>query len=416
MSFRRREKMQPLLQHKRKHPEQPAALDAASQALPQSERQRGKKKKKKKKRVTTSRLHSLTNASATGAGEAAATAVGRRAKESELGVVRARGTVPAWAPLPALAVVPRAADVAASLEALRADKLDQLRTVLRRLCEENGLEAPPQLAFERWRFGCAMQAERQPGSHAAGDADKPVEKETGKKKKKKRSGRGAHEEPLVPSGIGDGGGLVSDLLRAGLTDEQASGIARGLDAASAAASAAVQAEAAKFDRGVAVPATRVPTIEFHRHSIDLRLGKCFVKLTREAYGKLCELHRRHAPVNERLPPLALSLPDGQDERDGDEANVAAIEHSRPDKDDSGPRKRAAVHARIFALLQRYKALHGAGFHAACPPAVFETLRERLGVQFEAFASPLNCYFPRHCSVRLHSVCNSVFALLVMYLQ
>ena len=390
--------MQPSLQQKRKQPEQPATLDAASKAVSQSEQQRGKNKhkKKKKKRVTTSRLHTLTGASATGVGEAAATAVGRRAKESELGVVRALGPVPAWAPLPALAVVPRAADVAASLEALRADELDKLRVVLRKLCEENGLETPPQLAFERWRFGCAMHAERR-----AGDANKSVQTETGKKKKKRRSGRGAQEEPLVPSGIGDGGGLVSDLLRAGLTDEQASRITRELDAASASASAEVKAEAAKFDRGVAVPATRVPTVEFHRHSIDLRLGKCFVKLTREAYGKLCELHRRHAPVNERLPPLALSLPDRQDVSDGAEANVAAIEHSQPDKDDSGPRKRAAVHARIFALLQRYKALHGAGFHAACPPAVFETLRERLGVQFEAFASPLNCYFPRHCSVRLH---------------
>ncbi len=390
---------------KRKQPERPPP--EASQ--PSQQRQHRRDKKKKKRRVTTSRLHSLTSASATGAGEAAAAAVGRRAKESELGVVRARGAVPAWAPLPALGVVPRAADVAASLEALRAEKLDQLRAVLRKQCEENGLVAPPQLAFERWRFGCAMQAEQQPGGGSADEAVRPVEKQAGKKKKKKRSGRGAEEEPLVPSGVGDGGGLVSDLLRAGLSQEQASDIARGLDAASAAASAAVQAEAAKFDRGVAVPTTRVPTIEFHRHSIDLRLGKCFVKLNREAYGKLCELHRRHAPVNERLPPLALSLPDGQHEDDGAEANVAAIEHSRPDKDGSGPRKRAAVHARIFALLQRYKALHGAGFHAACPPAVFEILRERLGVQFEAFASPLNCYFPRHCSVRLHSVVRNQFS-------
>ena len=112
-----------------------------------SQRQRPLKTEKKRRRVTTSRLHSLTGASATGAGEAAAAAVGRRAKESELGAVRARGAVPSWAPLPALGAVPRAADVAASLESLRAEKLDQLRAVLRKLCEESGLEAPPQLAF-----------------------------------------------------------------------------------------------------------------------------------------------------------------------------------------------------------------------------------------------------------------------------
>ena len=387
--------MQPPLQHKRKHAEQNLRLH-------DSQRERPREAEKKRRRVTTSRLHSLTGASATGAGEAAAAAVGRRAKESELGAVRARGAVPSWAPLPALGEVPRAADVAASLEALRAEKLDQLRAVLRQLCEESGLEAPPQLAFERWRFGCAMQAEkrsagaRETNTHSVGNQDGKM-----KKKKKKRSGRGADEEPLVPSGDGDGGGLVSDLLRAGLTDEQASRIARDLQAASAAASLAVRAEAARYDRGAAVLDTRVPTIEFHRHSIDLRLGKCFVKLNREAYGKLCELHRRHAPVNERLPPLALSLPDGQDGDDGAEANIAAMEQSYPAQDGSDHGKRTAVHARIFALLQRYKSLHGAGFHAACPPAVFEALRARLGVQFEAFASPLNCYFPRHCSVRRH---------------
>ena len=221
-----------------------------------------------------------------------------------------------------------------------------------------------------------------------------------KKRKKKRSGRAADEEPLIPSGDGDGGGLVSDLLRAGLTADQASGIADKLDTASAAASLAVRAEAGRYDRGAAVTATRVPVVDFHRHSVDLRVGKCFVKLTREAYGKLCELHRRHAPVNERLPPLALLVPGEQCEDEGAEANLAAAEQSKPNQDNSSHHKRAAVHARMFALLQRYKALHGAGFHAACPPAVFETLRAQLGVEFEGFASPLNCYFPRHCSVRL----------------
>jgi len=407
---------------KKRKRKQPQQAQRQVQQQQQQQQQPQQQQSKKKRRVTTSRLHTLTGAEATGAGSVAAAAVGRRAKESELGVVRAQGPVPPWAPLPALGVVPRAADVAAALEALRAEKLDQLRQVLRQLCEENGLESPPQLAFERWRFGCAMHAEQQTGTgsgavnvqpvpppdQAASTKAAPTAPDTKKKKKKKkRSGCGADEEPLVPSGGGDGGGLVSDLLRAGLTVEKADAIAGGLDAAARAASEAVRAEAARYDRGAAVPSKCVPAVAFHRHSIDLKLGKCFVKLTREAYGKLCELHRRHAPVGERLPPLALSLPDSEkDGYDGAEADTAAAElSSGSGSKGNGKGKggsssssknvaaavaaRAAVHARLFALLQRYKALLGAGFHAACPPAVFEVLRSRLGER-SAYARAVYC--------------------------
>eukprot|EP01069_Polyplicarium_translucidae_P004639 Polyplicarium_translucidae@DN2624_c0_g1_i4.p1 len=59
----------------------------------------------------------------------------------------------------------------------------------------------------------------------------------------------------------------------------------------------------------------------------------------------------------------------------------------------------------FVLLKRYSnviwledsATIGGNMHAAAPKAVFEFLRRRWGVQFECFASPLNCFFSRFFS-------------------
>uniref|UniRef100_A0A7S3TRY3 PCIF1 WW domain-containing protein n=2 Tax=Emiliania huxleyi TaxID=2903 RepID=A0A7S3TRY3_EMIHU len=56
----------------------------------------------------------------------------------------------------------------------------------------------------------------------------------------------------------------------------------------------------------------------------------------------------------------------------------------------------------FCVVARQLSLQGGhegagGMQAACPPSVFETLRQDLGVTRELFASPLNCAFPRFCS-------------------
>lgn len=61
------------------------------------------------------------------------------------------------------------------------------------------------------------------------------------------------------------------------------------------------------------------------------------------------------------------------------------------------------HARIFAMLQRYRnatgtrAGEGSGHHAATPPDVLQALHRFMGVEMECFASPLNCHFPHFCS-------------------
>ena len=62
---------------------------------------------------------------------------------------------------------------------------------------------------------------------------------------------------------------------------------------------------------------------------------------------------------------------------------------------------------LFCVLLRYKSIRGAGFQAAIPGPTFEALRASLGVQCELFASPLNAYFPRYCSVRCCALLASV---------
>lgn len=68
-------------------------------------------------------------------------------------------------------------------------------------------------------------------------------------------------------------------------------------------------------------------------------------------------------------------------------------------------EKAAFNCRLWCLLQRYYSYLGCengsfgGIinQAALPVAVFEVLNRLFDVNFEMFASPLNCYFPQYCS-------------------
>lgn len=68
-------------------------------------------------------------------------------------------------------------------------------------------------------------------------------------------------------------------------------------------------------------------------------------------------------------------------------------------------KEIIINYMIFCLVIRYQALfgetakpfEGAGLQGALPESVFEILHNKLGVQMECFASPLNAYFPEYCS-------------------
>jgi len=57
-------------------------------------------------------------------------------------------------------------------------------------------------------------------------------------------------------------------------------------------------------------------------------------------------------------------------------------------------------ARIFSMVVRYETLTEvkSAYQAALPANVMAVLAEDFGVRFECFASPLNCYFDRYCSL------------------
>ena len=73
----------------------------------------------------------------------------------------------------------------------------------------------------------------------------------------------------------------------------------------------------------------------------------------------------------------------------EEAETRAGETDVNSKDSVSSRD--AFHSRLFALLLRYKSIQGYGFQSGVGPRVFATLRDTVGVAFEAFASPLNCF-------------------------
>jgi phosphorylated CTD-interacting factor 1 len=64
---------------------------------------------------------------------------------------------------------------------------------------------------------------------------------------------------------------------------------------------------------------------------------------------------------------------------------------------AGDAGNAAFREALFSLLLRYDSLGGAGFQAALNGNAFSVLRRRFGVQFECFASPLNCRWDTFCS-------------------
>ncbi|KAK9846255.1 hypothetical protein WJX81_000135 [Elliptochloris bilobata] len=120
-------------------------------------------------------------------------------------------------------------------------------------------------------------------------------------------------------------------------------------------------------------------------------NQAFVKLSREAYGRLAALHRRHGATAEAAPAPAADGPDA--EAAAGEADAAKC----GDAAEADGGLRTALHLRLFALLLRYKSITGHGYQAALPPAAFDVLHSRLGVGFECFASPLNARFTRFCS-------------------
>ena len=298
---------------------------------------------KKRRRSTVAPLHVVCDAAVTGSGTAAAARQGRSAGGDgelwDLSKPPPRGVSSSAS----LREAPKSAAVAVLLEVARAKALDRLRKVLHALCSARGLEAPPQLALERWRFACKL-AEELGDKHPAA------------------------REPLLPCRP-DGASLVRDLLRSGLDEAASSEVAAALGTASATAAGELVALSRRL--ASAPPAVSV-TVQRSRRSLALSCNGERVIITHAAYGKLVALHRQHGLASERIP-AEVPLP-------------------------ADPELYAAFHQRMFALLLRYKTLHGHGFQAAAGPPVFRVLAQHLGgAAFETFASPLNARHMRFCS-------------------
>ena len=60
----------------------------------------------------------------------------------------------------------------------------------------------------------------------------------------------------------------------------------------------------------------------------------------------------------------------------------------------------AFHEKLFMVLCRYASLGGHGYQAGLVPEAFDVLHTALKVNFECFASPLNCRYPKFCSAFL----------------
>ena len=321
-------------------------------------------------------------------------------------------------------------DVAATLECARAVALDKLRKKLNAAAIAAGAGAPPPQAFERWRFAATGEDDASPG---------PPDK---------------NADPAVPRSVADGEGsalaaLVADLTRAGVPADAARDAAKATAQASRAEAAALRKladrlatlvrmakqpgedeDAAKRD---APRLARVSAV-FRKRSVELSSDKGghFVVLSRRAYGKLAAMYRRVASAAPqsgleafRAAPAEAGRSEagrGRVRSDRADSSDHSDDHSddhsgNSDSDDEDPASstlyaeeeaetragetdaasgtndsgRRAFHARLFALLLRYKSIQGYGFQSGVGPRVFATLRAAAGVAFEAFASPLNCY-------------------------
>jgi len=243
----------------------------------------------------------------------------------------------------------------APLEALlRLRKTKRLRSTLHRRCSgEHGVRAPL-LAFDRWLCRAAL---RRGTARACGDM----------------------EDPLLPSDAAWlDHGLVRDLERGGVPTAGASELAVWLASSAAAAASTLKSAATAGAEGSGLVQAR-----FDGNFVDLQLPglKPYLRITRGHYEKLLRLHRRTLRIARRA---------GADEGRPEDADATQASAAVDDADES-------FLARAWCVVARYEVLGGAGYQAAVGGDGFEVLRERMGVRFECFASPLNCRYSRYCS-------------------
>ena len=129
------------------------------------------------------------------------------------------------------------------------------------------MDAPPLLAFERWRFAAkfAEDAAAAPAQRAGAAPDTGRGVKPGKPR--------AAADPVIPSPRGADAQLVADLVRSGMPNLAAAAAAEDLAAAARRAAAEVAKLGARLRSGPPPPATAAGLrVAFHMHSLDLTAG------------------------------------------------------------------------------------------------------------------------------------------------
>lgn len=233
---------------------------------------------------------------------------------------------------------PLALSALCARESERALAVKKSRDLLQRLLVEIGkTQSPaPIMAWERWQASAKLgeQLSAQQPSEWLLPRQLPLQK-------------GAK----VPDDFG-AQSLLEDLCRlAGISESLATQIAAKLLKDSTERARSV-AKIGKKDKGKEAV---FPTLRQCKHSFDIVFRNRLLKLNIPHMEKLRRLYRGNS----------------EDE--------------------------TAFNTAVYVLLQRYHSLMGHGMQSSCSEHVFDALKRTLKVNFECFASPLNCRYPRYCS-------------------
>lgn len=166
--------------------------------------------------------------------------------------------------------------------------------------------------------------------------------------------QGGGKDPLLPSTDWVDVGLVRDLVRGKMSESRAREVVSSLTAASVKAVESLESGENEAEVKVERKASTV--------QVSCGAAKPYIAVNKSHYDKLRNLFQRYGGVKES-------------EGDTEER----------------------FHAHLWCLLARYEALSGHGYQAALCEAGFRALRSAMAVDFECFASPLNCHYGPHCS-------------------
>ena len=293
-----------------------------------------------------------------------------------------------------------------SMESERAEVVTRLR---KQLVVECGETPPPALAFERWLLDSLLVEEMS----ATSKLDKSTSTTTTTNNNNNNNNNTTLNDnsndplfgPLCRRTDLESSSLVSDLIRASVLPQDALLVATNLQTRARDMMIAVRRSSTPLkSKKKRMRPTSVSVI-FHRHTIDVTFGvksKRLLKLNHEHYDKLFSLWRISANGGNN---------GGNDGGDSDsDLQSGGLTQAKSGGSSGGEKKlksggtslvedqeKAAFHDDLFILLSRYFAMQGHGFQAACPESVFIVLHRLLGVSFECFASPLNCFYGAYCS-------------------